>query len=101
MAASTTVLDGAVACATAVAATPAASSAAGGYVGVLVNGIEVLVGDGTKIGVDCYFSSDGGATARAMKAIVAGDLLYWNGSVAGFQLASATDKIDFSYEVSS
>lgn len=101
MAASTTVSDGDLACATAVATTPATPSAAGGYVGVQVNGVNHLVGDGTKVAVDCYFSADGGATARALQAVVAGDLLYWNGSVAGFQLAAATDTVSFFYEVSS
>jgi hypothetical protein len=100
MAASDTAADGNQACATAVAVTPASSSTAGGYVGVRVNGVNYLVGDGTKVAVDCYFSGDGGTTARTMKAIVAGDLLYWNGSIAGFQLAAATDKVDFLYDVS-
>jgi hypothetical protein len=100
MAASTTAVDNALACATAVAVAPAISSAAGGYVGVQVNGVEYFVGDGTKVAVDCYFSGDGGATARTMKLIVAGDLLYWNGSIAGFQLAAATDKVNFLYDVS-
>ena len=100
MAASVTAADGQQACATAVATTPSASTTAGGYVGVAVNGVSVFVGDGTKVAVDCYFSADGGTTARAMKAIVAGDLLYWNGSIAGYQLA-ASDSIDFFYPVAS
>ena len=98
MVASVTTVDGSLAFASAVVVTPATSSPAGGYVGVLINGVAVLVGDGTKLGVDCYFSGDGGVTARAMKAIIAGDLLYWNGSVAGFQLAG-TDRGDFVFEV--
>jgi hypothetical protein len=100
MAASTTAADGDVACATAVATTPASSTTLGGGIGVRVNGVNYLVGDGTKVAVDCYFSADGGATARALRAVVATDLLYWNGSVAGFQLAAATDKLDFVYDVS-
>lgn len=100
MAASTTVADGDVACATAVATNPAGSSTLGGYIGVRVNGVNYLVGDGTKVAVDCYFSADGGVTARALRAVVATDLLYWNGSVAGFQLAATTDKLDFLYDVS-
>lgn len=98
MAASLTTADGQVACATTVATTPAASSTLGGYIAVRVNGVGYEIGDGTKVAVDCYFSGDGGTTARAMKSIVAGDLLYWNGSVAGFQLAT-TDRIDFVYNV--
>lgn len=97
MAASTTAVDGDLACATTVAQAPASSSANGGYIGVQVNGVSYLVGDGTKVAVDCYFSGDGGTTARALKSVVAGDLLYWNGSVVGFQLAAATDKINFLY----
>jgi len=100
MTASTTTADGNVACATAVATTPAASTTAGGGIGVRVNGVNYLVGDGTKVAVDCYFSGNGGTTARALRSVVAGDLLYWNGSVAGFELAAGTDKIDFVYDVS-
>lgn len=97
MAASTTVADHDLACATPVAVTPATSSANGGYVGARVNGVTYEVGDGDRTH-DCYYSGDGGATARLMKAIVAGDALYWNGSIAGFQLAP-TDRIDFVYPV--
>lgn len=101
MAASTTVADGSLACATAIAITPADSSANGGYIGFLVNGMGITpVGDGTKVGVPVYFSGDGGVTARALKSVVAGDLPYWNGSVAGFQLDAASDAIDYAYPVS-
>jgi hypothetical protein len=93
MAASVTTADGQSACATAIAATPAGGS----YVRVSVNGLNQTLGDGDKLH-DCYFSGDSGTTARAMTAIVATDLLYGVGSVAGFQLA-VTDKIDFSYNV--
>lgn len=99
MTASTTTADGQLACATAVATTPTSPSAAGGGVAVRVNGVSYFVGDGTKVGVDCYFSADGGVTPRALQAVAAGDLLYWNGSVAQFQLAAATDRIDFDYDV--
>ena len=83
------------ACATPISATPA-----GGNVEVRVNGITYQPGDGTRTGVACYFSSDGGATARAITAIVSGDLLYWNGGStnAGFNLTTS-DRIDFVYEV--
>lgn len=69
-----------------------------GYVPVLVNGIKVSLGNGVKTGVACYFSGDGGTTPRLISAITAGDALYWNGSVAGFELDSS-DRIDFDYEV--
>lgn len=101
MSASTTTADGNLACATAVATTPATSSAAGGAIGVQVNGVSYLVGDGTKVAADCYFSGNGGTTARALRSVVAGDLLYWQGSIAGFELSAVTDKISFIYEVSS
>jgi hypothetical protein len=99
MVASVTAADGQLACATAVATTPTSSTTAGGYVGADVNGVWVSVGDGTKVGVALYFSGDGGTTARTMKNIVAGDLPYWNGSVAGYQLA-ATDRISLHFPVS-
>lgn len=98
MTASITVNDGDLACATAVTNAPATSSAAGGGFQVLVNGVSAKLGNATKVGVSCYFSGDGGVTARNQKAIVAGDLLYWNPSVAGFYLA-ASDLIDFLYLV--
>lgn len=98
MTASTTTVDGDLACATAVTRTPASSSTSGGYVGARVNGIGVTVGDGSKVGCDGYFSGDGGTTARAMKSIVAGDQFYWNQSVAGYNLSAATDFVDFIFD---
>jgi hypothetical protein len=69
----------------------------GDYVQVFVNGLKASVGDGVKTGVECYFSANGGSTAKAFASITAGDSLYWNGSVAGYQLAT-TDVLDFCYE---
>ena len=97
MAASATTADGQLGCATAVAVTPAGSSSSGGYVGAALNGVLLNVGDGVKT-TECYFSGDGGVTARAMKAIVSGDRIYWNGSIAGYQLA-ASDLFSFFYNV--
>ncbi len=94
MTASVTASDFDAACATSLVAAPNRN----GYCGVLINGMSVTVGDGVKTR-SCYFSSDGGATAKALNALAAGDLLYWVGSVAGYQLA-ATDKVDFDYEIS-
>lgn len=71
---------------------------AGSFPIVIVNGVEYRVGDGTKATVPCYFSGDGGSTARANGGIIVGDKLYWNGSSAGFQL-DGSDRIDFIYEV--
>lgn len=93
MTAATTTADGDVACPTAIAATPVGD----GYVRVLVNGIGVPVGDGTT-NAPCYFSANGSA-ARNLSDIASGDQLYWNGSIAGYQLDSATDVIDFDYSV--
>lgn len=91
MTASVTAADGDVATATALASSPASHS----YIEVMVNGLKETLGDGVKT-KSCYFSADSGTTARAFSAIAAGDLLYWVGSVAGYQLAT-TDKIDFDY----
>ena len=66
---------------------------------IKVNGIAVNLGDGT-LSEDCYFSSDGGTTPRSIADISAGDTLYWDGSIAGYEL-EATDDIDISYEKSS
>lgn len=79
--------------ATAMASTPTSD----GYVEVFVNGARQTVGNGVKT-KDCYFSSDGGTTAKAISAIASGDICYWVGSVAGWQIA-ATDIIDFLYDV--
>lgn len=99
MPAETTVADGDLACAVGILVAPAASSPNGGYIGVRVDGVSVTVGDGTSVGVPCYFSGDGGTTARALRDVIVGDLLYWNGSVAGYQLLAGTDEIDFDYPV--
>jgi hypothetical protein len=100
MAASVTVADGNLACATALSVRPAQGS----MVRVFVNGVEVLLAasNAELATSECYFSGDGGATARSFGqtgTIAAGDLLYWNGSVATYQLA-ATDRIRFDYPVS-
>lgn len=68
-------------------------------VAVKINGIEVNLGDGAKDSA-CYFSNDGGETAKTIANIEAGDILYWNGSIAGYQLDN-TDDIDISYQKSS
>ena len=66
-----------------------------GFLVILVNGVKVSLGNGVKTSY-CYFSSDGGTTARTHANIVSGDTLYWNGVVAGYDLES-TDIIDFYY----
>ena len=67
-----------------------------GMVQIFVNGLLQELGQGVKT-KDCYFSSDGGSTAKAITSIASGDTLYWNGSVAGYQL-DTNDKITMSYE---
>jgi hypothetical protein len=67
-----------------------------GSVNVLINGISVLEGDGVKT-TEAYFSNDGGLTAKTLANIEAGDEIYWNGDIAGFDL-SGTDQIDVEYQ---
>ena len=69
------------------------------YVNIKVNGMEVNLCDGDKLS-ECYFSNDGGVTARLIANIEANDTLYWNGSIAGFEL-DETDDIDIAYQKSS
>lgn len=89
----------ALACMTQIAATPIQGS----YVQVLLNGVALKLGDGTRDTVDCYFSStaSAGAAARSYANIAAGDWLYWTGSAAGgpgYQL-DEQDRLDFNYLV--
>jgi len=90
MQASITTTNGDLACGTALAATIST------WVLVLVNGISYSVGDGSKL-KNCYFSNDGGNTPRFTGDLVIGDLLYWNGSIAEFELSNS-DVIDFIYD---
>lgn len=69
---------------------------ADGDVTVRINGIEVNLGNGTKT-EDCYFSADGGTTAKLIANIEAGDELYWNGLNAEFELDGADD-VDITYQ---
>jgi hypothetical protein len=65
---------------------------------VKINGVGVNLGSGV-LTKDCYFSNDGGITPKLMKNIEAGDILYWNGANAGYEL-DPLDDIDFEYEAS-
>ena len=67
-----------------------------GQVEVFINGVAYIVGDGSKV-KDCYFTGDTGTTARAMTAIVATDELYFNPTIAGFDLETS-DRISILYE---
>lgn len=66
---------------------------------ILVNGVDVNLGDGVKTKA-CYFSGDGGTNARAIADITAGDQLYWNGSIIGYELDGG-DEVDVIYDASS
>jgi hypothetical protein len=70
----------------------------GGNVTVKVNGLQVDLGNGLK-DEPCYFSADGGATAKAWGSVEAGDVLYWMGSIAGYEL-EPSDEVDLIYEKS-
>jgi hypothetical protein len=70
-----------------------------GAVAITVNGLGANIGDGAK-DEPCYFSSDDGVTAKEIANISAGDTLYWNGSIAEFEL-DPTDEIDIIYQASS
>ena len=61
----------------------------GSHVFVTVNGQYFNVGDGISASSACYFSNDGGITAKEFTSpnqITAGDELYWNGTVVGTDL---------------
>lgn len=64
-------------------------------VAVRINGIEVNLGGNRSS--ECYFSNDNGATARLIANITAGDELFWNGIIAGFEL-DGLDDIDIAYQ---
>ena len=66
-----------------------------GKLNLFINGVFYPLGNGVKTKA-AYISGDGGATARAWGAVVAGDTIRWNGSIAGFQLA-ASDRLDLNF----
>lgn len=68
----------------------------GNFIRVLINGLEVNVG-GKTYPYDCYFSNDNGLTSKNLGDEEKGDKLYWNPSVANYNLDSSYDKIDFIY----
>lgn len=71
-----------------------------GSINVIINGISASEGYGTRDNYECYFSNDGGATAKAVTELAVGDELYWNGNVAGYDL-SVSDIVDLEYQRSS
>lgn len=66
-----------------------------GFVLLAVNGKLESIGNGVKT-QRAYFSADNGLTARTYETISAGDRLYWNGIVAGYDL-DANDTVDLFY----
>ena len=64
---------------------------------IFVNGQLQNLGDGVTT-TDCYFRDSGNTTTRGINEIVATDVLYWNGGIAGFRLTT-NDTISISYEV--
>lgn len=86
-----TINDGDLACSTPI------NSRNKSIVKVKVNGVDVNVG-GKVYPYDCYFSNDNGVTVRNVGDEKYGDLLYWNKSIAGYNL-DVQDIIDFDYLV--
>lgn len=72
----------------------------GSKIEVRVNGIDANLGEANDYDQkSCYFSPDG-FIIRNFVDIVAGDQLYWNGTLVGFNL-DPDDDIDFIYQTSS
>lgn len=69
----------------------------GSYVSVFINGQEIEVGNGTT-NSSCYFGTQSNSPRgfSASNAIQSGDYLYWNPSIAGFNLESGW-RISFHY----
>ncbi len=61
---------------------------------VFVNGQKQRLGDGVTT-KDCYFGTSG--SALSLTSLSSGDQLYWNGTIAEFEL-SASDKVEIVYE---
>lgn len=59
-----------------------------GVVMVVIGSLFIPVGDAVKTEA-AYWSRDSGVTALSISALQAGDQLYWNGSIAGFELSSS------------
>ena len=84
--------DGALASAVGIAYTPFSDS----MVIARVNGLQTDISQTGEF-APLYFSGDSGTTIRNITDIVAGDLLYWNGSAAGFDL-EVSDDLEISYQ---
>lgn len=72
----------------------------GSKIEVRINGIDANIGESNDYSQkSCYFSPDG-FIIRDFVDIVAGDELYWNGALVGFDL-DPDDDVDFIYQTSS
>ncbi len=72
----------------------------GSKIEVRINGIDANIGEANDYSQkSCYFSPDG-FIIRDFVDIVAGDELYWNGTLVGFDL-DQDDDVDFIYQTSS
>ena len=72
----------------------------GSKIEVRINGIDANIGEANDYSQkSCYFSPDG-FIIRDFVDIVAGDELYWNGALVGFDL-DQDDDVDFIYQTSS
>lgn len=101
MSANVTSSDGDLATNTPITFTPTGGS----FVEVNINGVQVSLEDsatqGSAVSAACYFSDNGGAshsvrTVRRIDEIQTGDLLYWVGSNAGYEL-DIDDSISLNY----
>lgn len=69
-----------------------------GHVAVFINGVEADLSYGVTNSNSCYFSNDGGLTAKSQGNIIPGDGLYWNGTIAGYELTTdLPDRISLIY----
>lgn len=74
------------------------SATPAGYAQVFINGKRETV-SGSTTGASCYFSADGGTTARLLGQAQAGDQLIWNALVAGYELLNSADLVSIDYLV--
>jgi hypothetical protein len=94
MEAKVTLNDGDLACNTSIIGNPILNSC----VNVYVNGVGVNVG-GKYAPFECYFSNNSGVTSKTIGSETMGDKLYWNSSVAKYNL-DTLDIIDFEFLIS-
>ena len=66
-------------------------------INVFVNGQQQRLGDGVTA-TDCYFAATASInTAKELSDLTSGDVLVWNGVIAGFRI-SGSDQVDIIYE---